>query len=143
MLRNVFIVLVLAALAATSPAASPVVPANARKLAHHKSVHATARAAHRAAARPTGHATAHRTGRTVTSSRASSRRHTGRNPGRARTSRSLRAPGHPTLRRASLVSRRVYMPPSPLKGSFESLARQNQRAEEDGLERILDEQDLA
>ncbi len=35
------------------------------------------------------------------------------------------------------------MPPSPLKGSFESLARQNQRAEEDGLERILDEQDLA
>ena len=33
--------------------------------------------------------------------------------------------------------------PSPLKGSFESLARQNERAEADGLERILDEADLA
>jgi hypothetical protein len=33
--------------------------------------------------------------------------------------------------------------PSPLKGSFESLARQNERAEADGLERILDEDDLA
>ncbi len=34
------------------------------------------------------------------------------------------------------------MPP-PLRGSFESLARQNERAEADGLERILDEDDLA
>jgi hypothetical protein len=34
------------------------------------------------------------------------------------------------------------MPP-PLKGSLESLARQNERAEADGLERILDEDDLA
>ena len=33
--------------------------------------------------------------------------------------------------------------PSPLKGSFESLARQNERTEADGLERILDEDDLA
>jgi hypothetical protein len=33
------------------------------------------------------------------------------------------------------------MPP-PLKGSAESLARQNERAEADGLERILDEDDL-
>ncbi len=32
---------------------------------------------------------------------------------------------------------------SPLKGSLESLARQNERAEADGLERILDEEDLA
>ena len=63
----------------------------------------------------------------------------------------------PTLRRASLVRNggvhsrgararalhtTVFLP-SPLKGSFESLARQNERAEEDGLERILDEDDLA
>ena len=34
------------------------------------------------------------------------------------------------------------LPPSPLKGSFESLARQNERMEADGLERILDEDDL-
>ena len=32
---------------------------------------------------------------------------------------------------------------SPLKGSIESLERQNERMEADGLERILDEQDLA
>lgn len=31
---------------------------------------------------------------------------------------------------------------SPLKGSIESLTRQNERMEADGLERILDEQDL-
>ena len=49
----------------------------------------------------------------------------------------------PTLRRASLVRRRIYFPPSPLKGSLESLTRQNERMEADGLERILDEQDLA
>ena len=34
------------------------------------------------------------------------------------------------------------MPPA-LRGSFESLARQNERAEADGLERILDEDDLS
>ena len=60
MLRNVYLVLVLAALAATSAAASPVVPAKASKLAHHKTVHATARATHRAAVRPAGHAAAGR-----------------------------------------------------------------------------------
>jgi hypothetical protein len=32
--------------------------------------------------------------------------------------------------------------PPPLKGSLESLARQNERAEADGLQRILDEDDL-
>ena len=32
--------------------------------------------------------------------------------------------------------------PSPLRGSLESLTRQNEKAEADGLERILDEQDL-
>jgi uncharacterized protein YcbK (DUF882 family) len=43
---------------------------------------------------------------------------------------------------AKLERTRLVMPP-PLKGSFESLARQNERAEADGLERILDEDDLA
>jgi len=36
----------------------------------------------------------------------------------------------------------MVIPPSPLKGSFESLERQNERTEADGLERILDEEDL-
>jgi Family of unknown function (DUF5715) len=138
MLRNVYIVLVLAALAATSAAASPVVPAKASKLAHHKTVHAAARATHRAAVRPRRPA-GHRTARST----ASTHSRPAANAARRRTLQTAGASGQPTLRRASLVRRRVYIPPSPLKGSFESLARQNERAEADGLERILDEQDLA
>lgn len=61
-----------------------------------------------------------------------------------RTYRQIQTPARPTLRRASLVRRRVVViPASPLKGSLESLQRQNERAEADGLERILDEEDLA
>jgi hypothetical protein len=41
------------------------------------------------------------------------------------------------------LRRRAMMMPPPLRGSFESLARQNERAEADGLERILDEDDLS
>ena len=49
----------------------------------------------------------------------------------------------PQIRRVSLSRRRILLPASPLKGSLESLTRQNERAEADGLERILDENDLA
>ena len=42
---------------------------------------------------------------------------------------------------ASLREERIAMPP-PLLGSFTSLARQNERTEADGLERIEDEADL-
>ena len=144
MLRNVFIVLVLAALAATSAAASPVVPANARKLAHHKAVHSapvrsahhgTVRAGNRSSGVHAGHASHATSGN-------SPRRKPRPSAGRARASRSVQAASRPTLRRASLVRYRA-LPPSPLKGSFESLARQNERTEADGLERILDEDDLA
>lgn len=41
------------------------------------------------------------------------------------------------------MRRRIPLPVSPLKGSLESLTRQNERMEADGLERILDEEDLA
>jgi hypothetical protein len=139
MLRNVYLVLVLAALAATSAAASPGIPANARKLAHHKTVHATARATHRAAAG----STAHRASRHARPSVNPPRRRSSATATRVRSPRSIGAPARPTLRRASLVRRRVIIPPSPLKGSLESLERQNERAEADGLERILDEDDLA
>jgi hypothetical protein len=43
---------------------------------------------------------------------------------------------------ASLSKTRFVMPP-PLRGSYESLLRQNQRTEADGLERIQDDEDLA
>jgi hypothetical protein len=42
----------------------------------------------------------------------------------------------------SLPRAHMSMPP-PLRGSFESLARQNEKTEADGLERIQDEDDLA
>jgi hypothetical protein len=47
-----------------------------------------------------------------------------------------------TQRMAAHAMRRTAMPP-PLRGSYESLARQNQKSEADGLERIEDEDDLA
>ena len=142
MLRNVYFVLVLAALAATSAAASPVVPASARKFAHHKAVHGTARATHRAVAR----SASHRAGYPARPS-ATLRSRSGATAARIHSTRSvhtIQAPARPTFRRASLVRRReVVFPASPLKGSLESLERQNERAEADGLERILDEEDLA
>ncbi|MGA2250816.1 DUF5715 family protein [Terracidiphilus sp.] len=47
-----------------------------------------------------------------------------------------------TLPSTRHASSRVVSMPAPLKGSLESLERQNERTEGDGLERILDEQDL-
>lgn len=137
MLRNVFIVLVLAALAATSAAASPVIPANARKLAHHKTVHAPVRAAHRGAVGASHRAATHRA--------ASGRITAWRRRGAANAQRMqvLHSPGRPQIRRVSLVRRQIALPASPLKGSLESLTRQNERMEADGLERILDEDDLS
>jgi hypothetical protein len=52
------------------------------------------------------------------------------------------AGGQVVARTASLSRRRMPMPP-PLRGSLISLARQNEKSEADGLERIEDEDDLA
>jgi hypothetical protein len=153
MLRNVCIVLVLAAVAATSAVASSSVPVKAGKLAHHKAVHSTARAARKGAVRASSHQAASRTA----SSRAGSTRTAKSRPANSRSLRSrnrqaansqrirvLHSTGRtPQLRRTALVRRRIYLPASPLRGSLESLTRQNERMEADGLERILDEQDLS
>jgi hypothetical protein len=48
----------------------------------------------------------------------------------------------PAVETASLASARKPMPP-PLRGSYESLVRQNEKTEADGLERIEDDADLA
>jgi hypothetical protein len=48
----------------------------------------------------------------------------------------------PTTQPASFRWKRNVMPP-PMRGSLESLERQNQMADEEGLERIEDEEDLA
>jgi hypothetical protein len=48
----------------------------------------------------------------------------------------------PAVVEASLQTRRIPLP-SPLRGSYDSLVRQNTRTEDDGLERIEDDDDLA
>jgi Family of unknown function (DUF5715) len=146
MLRNVFIFLALAALVAASAFALPVVPAHPRKhapaaLAGHK----TPQRAHAQPARPqssrhgarrsAAYLAGYRAGHSSKSSRPQTRRS-------AVPSAAVPKPVHATAKLASLQHSRFVMPP-PLKGSFESLARQNERAEADGLERILDEDDLA
>ncbi len=159
MLRNVFIVLVLAALAATSAAAaSPDVPAIAHKpvppkIAHRKPARQVApKASHRGSVQAKASVRSPRVGRSGSSR---SRRNTTTSAHLSRT-RAGRVPARASLKTVSLernsfvasprqrnLVRGVSMMPSPLKGSFESLARQNERTEADGLERILDEDDLA
>lgn len=113
MLRNVFLFLVLTALAATSVLASPTRSARAHARTPKASLH---RGAVRA---KTAHA--------VLRTRQVHGRH----------SRSA------MVERASLRRRRPIFFASPLKGSLESLTRQNTMAEAEGLERILDEGDLS
>jgi hypothetical protein len=48
----------------------------------------------------------------------------------------------PAVEEASLETRQNVMP-APLRGSLESLVRQNEKTEADGLERIEDDEDLA
>jgi uncharacterized protein YcbK (DUF882 family) len=135
MLRNVLFVLVLLTVAATSTFASTVRAAKAHTRAPRTSVTRGKAAAH--------HATAH-------NAAAHHAAHAGRTHATHSTARSAvrtdeletRHPRvHARLRRASL--RRMVIPPSPLKGSLESLTRQNELTSADGLERILDEDDLA
>lgn len=131
MLRNVFFVLVLLTVAATSTFASTVRAAKAHTRAPRSSITHGRAAAHRAASAHTGHARA--------SSYAAQQR--GRRAVRANELETRHPRVHARLRRASL--RRMVIPPSPLKGSLESLTRQNELTSADGLERILDETDLA
>jgi hypothetical protein len=148
MLRIVFIVLVLTALAATSAAASPVVPSSAHRLAHGSAAHpktvhqSTRQSAARSSAHRQGHSAEYRAGYRGHSSKSlqkASSAHVA--PSRAAHTSSRHVSSQASIRPASIERTRLVMPP-PLKGSFESLARQNERAEADGLERILDEDDL-
>jgi hypothetical protein len=131
MLRNVLSVLVLLTVAATSSFASTVKAAKAH-------THATrSTTAHGKTA--THHAETVRAGRTHAAHGAThaTRRASAHQANELET-RHPRVRAH--LRRASL--RRMVIPPSPLKGSLESLTRQNEMTSADGLERILDEDDL-
>jgi hypothetical protein len=146
MLRNVFIVLVLAALAATSAAAFPDVPATAHRsaqarIAHPKSAHRPTRKSPRRTS--AAHSQAYLRGlRAGHSTSSHGRRPAAPSAHLART-RATQVPPQASVKTASLRRTRYAASPSPLKGSLESLTRQNERTEADGLERILDEDDLA
>lgn len=141
MLRKLFIVPVLAALAALSAFASPAhtgrTHAHASKsgTGHSKSIashHATAAVrTHREAAIAPGRRARRSAVRLSRYQRARLLRRSEAVVGRGRAVRSV-----------SLHRHRVVFFASPLKGSLESLTRQNEMAEAEGLERILDEDDL-
>jgi len=146
MLRNVFIVFGLVALylTASSSAAAADVSSPVRLARSHKRAvvpahnHAGTRSAARASRRT------HKTPRASASPR---RRTQGRTVARSRRGRAVRQfradVSTPVAEPVTLTSSRRFVPVSPLLGSAESLARQNTMADAEGLERILDEDDLA
>jgi hypothetical protein len=154
MLRNVSFVLVLATLAATV-AAAPLVRQKTHKAAPpavrtHRSAHPTPRhpsshnPGHRAkgpshprTAHPTDHnRSAHPTPRHPKKKPAELRRRPQFEPRAGSGARSVLRAEAISLRRGSTMAG------SPLRGSLESLERQNQIVEAEGLERIQDEDDL-
>ncbi|HTJ31281.1 MAG TPA: DUF5715 family protein [Acidobacteriaceae bacterium] len=97
-------------------------------------VHASARATHRAG--HTGHVV--RSARTELKPRSAAAR---RAHSRIREEVTRRRRRHTTYFKPELRSARLVIP-APLRGSHESLVHQNQMAEAEGLERILDDTDL-
>ncbi len=162
MKRTAIIVLVLAALTATSAMGSPVRPAKPHKSAAAEST----RKSHPRARRPSVHmvkpATRHKPGRAVVhrpstaGSRAAAMRRTPvhkwpaanpcaalpATPSRSRPLAASKAYVPETRREADLPHRTPVSLALPLRGSYASLVRQNERTEADGLERIQDDQDL-
>jgi Family of unknown function (DUF5715) len=130
MLRTAFTLLVLAVLSMSaaigSPAAKAKTHGSTQPAVSSHTFKASVKETHRASAAKTGQASGHAT-------RHGRRRGIVR--GNARKQRVI-------PKTASLHGSRVAMPP-PLVGSFESLARQNDKTEDDNLERIEDEDDLA
>jgi hypothetical protein len=171
MLRNVCIVLVLTALSATAtlaaadaPAAAPAQRSSAARVAAHNRF-PSAGLHHHAGANTLSHTRPRRrsvSSRTPASARRAHHRAASRRPStrsvKARVSSShrrsrvalrhvdsaaaARASSGPAVEAVSYPRRRYIAMPPPLRGSFESLERQNRRTENEGLERILDEKDL-
>ena len=140
MCRTTFVVLVLAALASHSANASPLPAATAHKSApatatspnfQKKKLLTTVHEAAHAAAHKVGHSTAPPfigiDGAAV-------------NPCTVSPTQSART--HATIAVKTPCRQAKAVVPPPLRGSHESLARQNERSEADGLERIEDDDDL-
>jgi len=120
MMRTAFTFLILAVLSLSAAVGSPAPSAKSRSSARATATHSSKKSSHAAA------------GKSARASGRGSRRRFARGIGRNRRARA---------RAASLHGMRVV--PTPLAGSLESLTRQNDKTEGDGLERILDEDDLA
>jgi hypothetical protein len=162
MKRTAIIVLVLAALTAISAMGSPVRPAKPNKSAAAEST----RKSHPRARHPSAHmakpATRHKPGRTgahkpsTAGSQAAAMPRTRvhkqavanpcaalpATPSRPRPLAASKARPPETRREADLPRRTPVSLTLPLRGSYASLVRQNERTEADGLERIQDDQDL-
>jgi hypothetical protein len=148
MSRKTFFFLALAALSVFSAIALPAQPAKPHKnasatvrLTHRKTSLPAAHKAGRAAAHAVGHPSRRAVARTPRAAEAAvenSPAAAAEVPVRQAT-RSRRAA---RMRPVSLVKTRLSMQ-SPLKGSLDSLTRQNERTDAEGLERIEDEADLA
>ncbi len=140
MFRTSFIVLVLAAFSAAALGAPPGRTAKAHKHTHPRS--AAQGSAHAAPRSATRHASIQRHPSPIhPSAPAAGSRHPLPQPSAAPPAADPVSAG-PTVRAASLHRRRPAPMPPPLLGSLESLERQNQRVDADGLERILDNDDL-
>ena len=138
MCRNVIIALVLAALSVTSANGSPASPVKTHKSASARAVRGKSHVKMR-----------HRVGQSKRASRAGVKAA----PSRSRFSESCLTPARHSRRstqirfaipcKATPLRRVNLVMPAPLFGSRTSLERQNTRTEDDGLERIEDDEDLA
>jgi uncharacterized protein YcbK (DUF882 family) len=140
MCRIAYIVLVLAALVATSANASPVHPAKTRNSApasshSHRKQHSTA-----AHAQPRANQRASEPQRVAGKV---SKPPTLRRRLRSRRVAESASPSVPPVVLTASIDRSFAPMPPPLRGSQESLIHQNQMADAEGLERIEDEDDLA
>jgi hypothetical protein len=160
MVRTVFISFLLAALVAVSASGSTAHKARAHKSAaaasasHHKAHHPSVRRARRSTRHPkrpaARHATLVKRRSVVHASATRSKPQPLSTPDsdmrapETPASQPLETPAEPASAPApvSLRTTRI-VPVAPLRGSLESLVRQNQKTEADGLERIEDDADLS
>jgi len=124
MCRIAFVVLVLAALASNSANGSPAPPVKTHKIA-------PAAAVSHLSLKKTQYTTAHEAGHAAV-----------RKMGRAAAPTYMGIDGPATLPHRTPAHQGKVVVPPPLRGSRESLARQNEKSEADGLERIEDDDDL-
>jgi hypothetical protein len=158
MLRTLFIAFMLAVLSASTVYGSPNPSAKSRKsTASATASHNSASTSHTKARYSANHAVARRAVHPAQAKQSSrshqpNKTHLPANFHPARKSYSSpkphegteteTAPPRAVIEAASLRKARTVMPP-PLRGSYESLVRQNEKSEADNLERIEDDDDLA